>query len=235
MSALHFDLTQWIAWAPGRHTPSGEHAMPVLDFLPAMQRRRLSPLARICFHICWQMMAPEQTCGLVFCSRHGETQRTLDMLHNIIEREPVSPTAFSHSVHNAIPALLSIARNDISEQVTLAQQGQDGLAAAFLEASMMLESGSVEQVVILCCDEPLPELFRRFEPHAVNYPWATAFRLQAGQQWSLSALGSLSALAAPSSPTTPAPLQLIDALERHAPRFDLHNGMHGWAWRQAHA
>lgn len=198
-----------------------------------MQRRRLSGLARICFHVCWNVIQPDQACGLVFCSRHGETQRTLDMLHSINQLEPVSPTAFSHSVHNAIPALLSIARHDISEQVTIAQQGQDGLAAAFLEAAMMLGSGSVEQVVIICCDEPLPEIFRHYGAETADYAWATAFRLTRGQQWMLAP--GVAGDARPSAENyVPAPLQLIEALQQSQRSFTLQQAAQVWEWRRAH-
>lgn len=197
-----------------------------------MQRRRLSGLARACFHVCWKVIPADEPCGLVFCSRHGETQRTLDMLQDIQRHEPVSPTAFSHSVHNAIPALLSIARRDITEQVTIAQQGQDGLVAAFLEAALML-GGGIQQVVIVCCDEPLPEIYQPYESRYAPYPWATAFRLQAGNQWQLTATVATDADDAPSY--TPAPLQLITALDRSAPRFTLRHQQQRWQWERSHA
>lgn len=233
MAAVQFDLQQWSAWAPGRLTNAEASPVPPLEFLPAMQRRRLSALARVCFHVCWQVIPPEQPCGLVFCSRHGETQRTLDMLNAINLQEPVSPTAFSHSVHNAIPALLSIARHDITEQVTIAQQGQDGLGAAFLEAGLMLASGSVSQVVVICCDEPLPALFKPYAPDSADYPWATAFRLGAGSQWTLSC-DTPPALPDP-RPYLPAPLQLIDALDQAQSEFWLHDDATSWIWRRQHA
>lgn len=233
MSVVQFDLAQWSAWAPSFLSPTETPPAPSLEFLPAMQRRRLSGLARICFHVCWQVVPADEPCGLVFCSRHGETQRTLDMLQDIQRQEPVSPTAFSHSVHNAIPALLSIARRDITEQVTIAQQGQDGLAAAFLEAALMLGDSGIQQVVIVCCDEPLPGIYHPYESRYAPHAWATAFRLQAGTQWQLTSTVSTPAENDP--PYMPAPLQLIAALDRGAPDFTLQHAQQCWQWKRRHA
>ncbi len=62
-----------------------------VSFLPALQRRRLSPLARMAFHVGWPLaeMMPAQP--LVFCSRHGETPRNLQLLTNLAQREDLSP------------------------------------------------------------------------------------------------------------------------------------------------
>lgn len=230
MSVVQFDLAQWSVWAPSFLSPSGTPPLPSVEFLPAMQRRRLSGLARICFHVCWQVIPADEPCGLVFCSRHGETQRTLDMLQDIQRHEPVSPTAFSHSVHNAIPALLSIARRDITEQVTIAQQGQDGLAAAFLEAALMLGNGGIQQAVIICCDEPLPGIYHPYEHRHAPHAWATAFRLQAGTRWHLS--GSATTAATEDQAYTPAPLQFVEALDRGAQEFTLQDQQQRWHWKR---
>lgn len=234
MAAVHFDIQQWSVWAPQRAGHAETAVVPSLDFLPAMQRRRLSPLARACFHVCWQVISPEQPCGMVFCSRHGETQRTLDMLHDLQQGDPVSPTAFSHSVHNAIPALLSIARHDITEQVTVAQQGHDGLVAAFLEAGLMLVSGTVEQVIVICCDEPLPMLFKPQVADSADYLWAAAFRLTLGQGWVLNTT-PVETLVANAAPYVPAPLQLADQLDAGVNIVSTHENDKTWHWRRLHA
>ena len=64
MSAIRFDIDQWQAWAPGCacHAdwsrwalasvwPDAPDAQPDVSFLPAMQRRRLSRLARMVFAV----------------------------------------------------------------------------------------------------------------------------------------------------------------------------------------
>ena len=231
---VQFDIAQWCAW-PSCHADREVIApAPSLPFLTAMQRRRLSALARLCFHVFWQVIPEEQSCGLVFCSRHGEAHRTLEMLQGIHRTEPVSPTAFSHSVHNAIPALISIARRDITEQVSIAQQGQDGMAAAFLEAAMMLHDPDIQQVVVICADEALPELYRPLTENFTCFPWAAAFRLQRGNSWRLTQ-SSFCAMADPAENYQPAPLQFIAALEQGRDNFRLEQNQQCWTWNRSHA
>lgn len=245
MSVVQFDLAKWSVWAPEQASPDAPLPAPKLEFLPAMQRRRLSGLARICFHVAWQVIPQDTPCGMVFCSRHGETGRTLDMLYGIQREEPVSPTAFSHSVHNAIPALLSIARHDITEQVTIAQQGEDGLEAAFLEAAMMLASGNLAHVVVLCCDEPLPEMYHADEPRFAPFAWAAAFLLRLGTRWQLActppeAASERAATTMPASADNeqaywPAPLLLANALDQGAEQFLRRTPLQQWQWKKQHA
>ncbi|CBL46071.1 Conserved hypothetical protein [gamma proteobacterium HdN1] len=246
MSIIYFDLARWNAWPSANYAPQTANApteatsvetnnTPPLPFLPAMQRRRLSPLARICFHLYWNTVPEGESCGLVFCSRHGETNRTLAMLQDINQDQPTSPTAFSHSVHNATPALLSIARRDISEQVSIAQLGEDGLVAAFLEAGMMLADGSVEQVLVICADEPLPKIY---QPHVKNAPsvaWAAAFLLKPGTQWQMhhNAPQKSSVKEKPADRYFPAPLALAQALEQGASSFHYTFGQQHWSWVRA--
>jgi hypothetical protein len=69
---------------------------------------------------------------LVFISRHGETPRTFDILSDLANDQPLSPTQFSLSVHNAMIGLWSIMRGETSEMTALAAAG-DGLEHGMLE------------------------------------------------------------------------------------------------------
>ena len=95
-SVINFNIAQWRAWAPGLDSaddwyawcrapvllPASE-ASPDVSFLPAMQRRRLSRLARMAFSVGWPLAEGRQDLPLVFISRHGETPRTLDILSDL--------------------------------------------------------------------------------------------------------------------------------------------------------
>jgi hypothetical protein len=80
---------------------------PDVAFVERLQRRRLSPLARGCFH-CARRAAPPGEARMVFASRHGEADRTLAILQDLAAGAEVSPTLFSMSVHNSVPGLWSI-------------------------------------------------------------------------------------------------------------------------------
>jgi hypothetical protein len=97
----------------------------------------------------------------VFCSRHGEVARAVDLLTDLARGEPLSPTAFGLAVHNASAGLFSIARADRANHVALAA-GPATLEHAVIEACGLLADGA-PRVLLVACDAPLPELLSRFE------------------------------------------------------------------------
>lgn len=108
---------------------------------------------------------------LVFASRYGDAARSLELLTALARGEPVSPAAFSLSVHNAIGGMYSIARGDRAHHLAVAA-GQASAAAALVEAVALLVDGAPE-VMVVCYDAPLPGAYAQFhdEPVAV-YAWA---------------------------------------------------------------
>ncbi len=194
---IQFSIDQWRAWAPGLEDPdawtrwslapgcvSGDPAaVPAVDFLPAMQRRRMSRLARMTFQVAWPLAEGQAPMPMVFASRHGETPRTFALLSELAERQPLSPTQFSLSVHNAIIGLWSILRGDNSEMTAIAAEG-DGLEHALLEAAGLLAEGEPQVLLVIAEDRP-PEVYAPWIDD-VPFPYAVALRLRRGAQWTLS-------------------------------------------------
>jgi len=192
---MHFRIEKWNAWAPGLESPDDWRAwcrapVPVVDaqqqpdvgFLPAMHRRRLSRLARMVFHAAWPLAEPHAALPLVFASRHGETPRTLALLSDLGRDDPLSPTQFSLSVHNAIIGQWSILRSDTSEMTALAAEG-DGLEHAVLEACTLLDDGA-PAVLLVIAEETPPDLYAPYIDD-VPFPYALALLLTPGDDWSL--------------------------------------------------
>ncbi len=206
---MHFRIEQWRAWAPGlesaddwrlwSHAPARlpgaaeqspsqpdaaqpSAAQPDVSFLPAMQRRRLSPLARMAFHVAWPLAEAYGQLPLVFVSRHGETPRTLAIITDLAKDEALSPTQFSLSVHNAIIGLWSIMRGDTSEMTALAGEN-DGLEQGVLEACTLLGEGA-PAVLLVVAEERPPALYA---PYIDDVPFshAVALLLTPGDDWQL--------------------------------------------------
>src|SRR5690606_31159104 len=116
----------WAGWAvaPG---PLADDGQPDVSFLPAMQRRRLSRLARMAFAVATPLTEGQPPMPLVYASRHGETPRTFAILSDLARQEALSPTQFSLSVHNAVIGLWSILQNDRSEEHTSELQSRENL------------------------------------------------------------------------------------------------------------
>lgn len=182
---IEFSVVDWAAWAPGLSTrsewqqwaanpwlPHGEDT-PALAEVPAMQRRRIERLGRMAIQAaCWceGEGGADSDVPLVFASRHGDVDRSMELLHALVAEEALSPTTFGLSVHNAIGALYSIIRGHRGNQLALAA-GRATIEAACVEAAALLADGAAE-VRIIAYDPPLPGLYTEFldEP-AAYYAW----------------------------------------------------------------
>lgn len=166
----------WQAWARAPSLPSGL-ATPALAEMPAMQRRRLEPLGRMALQVAWRCQ-PETSPGLpmVFASRHGDVARTYEMLAGLARGEPLSPTHFGLSTHNAIAAQYSIARG-LTDNYLAVSGGVESPEAAVTEALALLADGAPDVLVVLY-DGPTPEPYAEYrdEPEAA---WAWAWRIGA--------------------------------------------------------
>lgn len=187
-----------------------------------MQRRRLSRLARMAFHVTWPLAELAGPAPLIFASRHGETPRTLAILSDLAHYEPLSPTQFSLSVHNAVIGLWSILRQDTSEMTALAAAG-DGLEQAILEASGLLAEGAPAVLLVLAEETP-PEPYRPYIDD-VPFPYAVALLLRPGQEWQL----ELNNASGPQGPW-PHALNLIRALCADTDSLQHHWKKRQWNW-----
>lgn len=191
---IQFDIDQWRAWAPGLTTAGdwatwarepgypNDDSEPDVSFLPALQRRRLSRLARMAFAVATPLAEGQPPMPLVYASRHGETPRTFAILSDMAREEPLSPTQFSLSVHNAIIGLWSIQQHDRSEMTALAAEG-DGLEHAVMEAALLLAEGAPSVLVVVAEDQP-PAAYQPWIDD-VPFPYALALRLRPGDGWQL--------------------------------------------------
>lgn len=152
--------SQWIRWLQAGDAQEKEHSRaqnpqepPVLDFLPAMQRRRLSALSRLVFAAAWPILKQHPQCPVVFSSRNGEINRSFQLLIELAKGNGVSPTSFGLSVHNAIAGQLAIHHGNYAEQSAISANS-NGLENAMLDAWLMLQDGA-ERALVLYANDPL--------------------------------------------------------------------------------
>ena len=163
----------WIAWAKHPYLPSGEQ-VPALPEVPAMQRRRIDNLGRMAVQAAWWCASADDA-PRIFASRHGDVQRSLALLQQLVVDAAMSPTQFGLSVHNAIAALHSIIRGERANYLAIAG-GRATAEAALVEAAGLLAAGASEVLVVMY-DATLPEPYGEFrdEPDA-SYAWAWRVR-----------------------------------------------------------
>lgn len=178
-----FSIARHAQWAPGLTTPEawaqwarapqpitpGEE--PAVKAMPPMLRRRAGLFGKMALEVAYECLDGRSDVPTVFCSRHGEVSRALELLSDLANGEPLSPTAFSMSVHNANVGLLTIARKDRANHIALAAGGAT-IEHAVIEACGLLEDGA-PMVLLVACDAPLPELFVPFlDCTEQAYAWA---------------------------------------------------------------
>ena len=167
-------LERWSAWSPGLDShdawrvwskspaPLASEGQPDAAFLPRMFRRRCGPLARVmlktAFDCCETQELPEV--ATVFGSRHGNINESVDLLDRLARRQPLSPTTFSHTVHNAQAGLFSIAASNRCASSSISAQ-EDSFACTYLEAMTLLERTPERPVLLVIADVPLAATFAR--------------------------------------------------------------------------
>lgn len=168
-----FAVSAWAAWAPGLQTqqewlqwavcsvlPVGDGA-PAVAAMPPMQRRRLLRLGKMALENLYALAGEaSDEVPIVFASRNGETHRSLQLLRELYEQGGVSPQSFSLSVHNAIAGLFTIA-NSLHGNVVAVSGGRHTAQAGLVEAVALLAEGA-PAVLLLVCDEPLPDVFQQY-------------------------------------------------------------------------
>ena len=155
---------------------------PKLEFVPAMQRRRLSPFAKIALYTAENALSAASTLAetsaseapeleiseqlaqidIVFSSRHGDLHKTSALLTDLAAEQDISPTAFSTSVHNAVPGLYSILKHN-KQAINAISAGKDSFFYAFVDAYARLKSGRANKLLIVHVDRELPELYAQFQ------------------------------------------------------------------------
>ena len=213
--------------------PAGE-LQTSLAQVPPMVRRRLNTLGRTALQVAFDVHTPAPEVPVVFGSRYGDTSRSLELLAELVRREPLSPTGFGLSVHNAIGAMYSLIRGDHANYVSVAA-GPGTAAAAVVEAAGLLADGAPE-VVVVYCDAPLPGSYAVFEDGpALLYAWAwRVTRPRPGQvRFGLSAAPAAVA-GAPEPPDLPFGLDVMRFVASEAHHLQRVAGETAWTW-QRHA
>ncbi|MFB9125468.1 hypothetical protein E2553_17340 [Paraburkholderia dipogonis] len=157
MPDLHWTIpvARWSSW------PAAASAAPDIGFIEPIVRRRLSTLSRVALKVAHDCVARDAV-RVVFASRHGELRRTTDILRAISAGEPVSPTAFSLSVLNAMTGVFGIARGDRSAASAISA-GAETLGYALLEAHAQYATQPDSPTLLVYADEPADPAYGTIE------------------------------------------------------------------------
>ncbi|MEX0583504.1 MAG: beta-ketoacyl synthase chain length factor [Sneathiella sp.] len=176
-AGVSFAVRRWAAWAPELNSPAawqdwagGNADIPDTDDapdvrdLPAGLRRRLSRIGKIALRVAMDVGTQENP-RVVFSSRNGNVTQMLSLLQSLSVEEPVSPTGFGMSVHNSLAGMLSIVSRNRESHTAIAAGGES-LCLGVIEALTWLREDPSTPVLLLHCDEKLPDFYAPFQEAA---------------------------------------------------------------------
>ncbi|WP_425918829.1 beta-ketoacyl synthase chain length factor [Acinetobacter sp. TSRC1-2] len=139
-----------------------DETVPALAQIPAMQRRRLSGIAKLALNSAIQSLNSEPVDYIVWASQYGDEHKTLKILADVLQDQTPSPTQFSTSVHNAIAGLYSILCQDATPSTSLAASWSEALIEAY--AWLKTNAQPNARVLVVYYDEALPAIYKEFQP-----------------------------------------------------------------------
>jgi len=173
--ATNIGITNWAFWigsndhadlkygTPGllQSSKTGIGKADLAGGLKPAWKRRLDIYGRAAAEVLGRTLHPNDNPYIVFASRHGNIERTVKLLHQVITQEALSPADFGMSVHNALVGIASI-NWSITESHTAVAAGADSLLAGMTEAVCQITDVNIP--VILCyIDLPLPDVYEHLE------------------------------------------------------------------------
>lgn len=163
---------EWQRWAAAPEVPDSELPLAKCSHLPMMTARRLSSGSRAAVDCGLAVLKRQPVDALVFTSRHGELERNLRILTAIASDQPLSPTDFAMSVHNAAAGSLTIAAAQPLVATSVAA-GIDTFQQGLFEVLAMMEAGH-QHVLLVDFDGAVPGHYQSFLPGEFSAPYAVA-------------------------------------------------------------
>ena len=119
----------------------------------------MGKLERLAVRCMLSVLQSGTTSELIFCSRFGNLETLTALLRSIGLGEPVSPMAFSGSVHNAAPGMVGQIRKEKIAHTALAA-GDETLRAGLVEAYARLTADGCPDLVVAFADLPFPDAYQ---------------------------------------------------------------------------
>jgi hypothetical protein len=223
-----FALKRWSSWRPA--APGAKAEIPEV---PPLLRRRASSADRAALRVAFDCAGPNdlnptRQRPAIFCSRHGEVHRSVELLEQLSKGEALSPMTFSLSVHNSAAALYSLTLGDTSPMSAIAA-GRDSLHQGLLEAFALLQDGS-GSVLVVAYDDALPEVFKPYRDDD-DLPCALALLLE--REAPESPCYHLELLPGSEAPLPePQASQVARSLEKNLSQWEVSSAPRRWLWRK---
>ena len=127
---------------------------PDIDFVPSLIKRRLTDVEKIGLHLAHKLEPlPDISC-IIFASQFGEWRQTIKLIQQVHADGEMSPAGFSHSVHNAMPGLLTLINKRKDNYTTIAAN-ELTIDCALVEAFIHRDC-----VLFIYAEEETPDFYK---------------------------------------------------------------------------
>ncbi|WP_223669722.1 beta-ketoacyl synthase chain length factor [Kangiella shandongensis] len=137
-----------------------------LKQIPAIKRRRLNSLSKMALHsslMCLQKAQVEPANVItVFASQHGELNRTVRIVSDMVTSQEISPKDFSLSVHNAALGLYSIFNKNKQPGTSIAAN-TNTFGYGLIESINFLKRFPEQKVLLTCFDLEVNQPFAQLQ------------------------------------------------------------------------
>ncbi|MCF8482365.1 MAG: beta-ketoacyl synthase chain length factor [Rhodospirillum sp.] len=156
-------IVSWAVWTgKGAPTPDTRETQNLAKSLKPGWRRRLDLHGRAAAEVFDRVLPQGGQPRIIFTSRHGNMDRTLRLMGQMLRGEPPSPTDFSLSVHNTLPGIASI-NWGITQSHTALAAGSDTFLAGLTETLCQGLDDPTTPSLLIHVDLPLPAVYGAFE------------------------------------------------------------------------
>lgn len=171
---------EYVAWSGGKRelpAESDRGSLPSLDFVPSMQRRRMTALSKLAvalIHGVQDDLTP--LAKIYFVSQAGESGRQFQVNAMVLQDGEVSPAAFSTSVFNTPPAMASILLR-LANGYSALYPGKGKFFSGIQCALAPLLAGNCSQILLVYADVAAPEEYASLDG-AIEVSWGFAALLE---------------------------------------------------------
>ncbi len=135
-------------------TESETEKIPDVSFVPPMLRRRMTNIEKIAISLAHSVAPSTPDYKIVFASRFGEWQQTINLIKQFYSDKEMSPAGFSNSVHNATMGHFSLLTHNTQSYTSIAA-GEKTLEMGLLDALT-----TDKPVLFVYAEEAVPEEYK---------------------------------------------------------------------------
>ena len=132
--------------------------IPDVSFIPPMLRRRMTNIEKIAISLAHSVAPADSDYQVVFASRFGEWQQTIDLIKQFYNDGEMSPAGFSNSVHNAAAGHLSLLTRNTQSYTSIAA-GEHTIEMGLLDAFTI-----AKPVLFIYAEEAAPTEYEHLFP-----------------------------------------------------------------------